>query len=123
MCLLLGRILWTCSRHCTGEKSLVSYLLICHSNLQNLDDRSGIIFQQSSFFGVPRSPQTLHKISDSYIPTLNESGKIDAIVLDLMAANKSLGDISQELTQQFPHRFPTQNKALNYVVDLAQKYS
>ncbi len=80
-------------------------------------------FQQSSFFGVPRSPQTLHKYADSYIPNLNESAKIDGMAIDLMAASKSLGDIARELAQQFPHRFPTQNQALNYVAALAQKYS
>ncbi len=80
-------------------------------------------FQQSSFFGVPRSPQTLHKYADSYIPTLNESAKIDAMAIDLLLASKSLGEIAQDLSQQFPHRFPTQNQALNYVAALAQKYS
>jgi type I protein arginine methyltransferase len=80
-------------------------------------------FQQSTFFGVPRSPQALHKYADSYIPNLNESAKIDAMAIDLLLSGKSLGEIAQDLSQQFPHRFPTQNQALNYVAALAQKYS
>lgn len=80
-------------------------------------------FQQSTFFGVPRSSQALQKRSDSYIPTLNESGKIDLTILDRMTASKSLGDIAQYLTQQFPHRFPNIAKALSYAAELSQKYS
>jgi type I protein arginine methyltransferase len=85
--------------------------------------RVKVNFQQSSFFGVPLSPKKLHQFPDCYLPTLNELGKIDAVVLNLMAASKSLGDIAGELTKQFSHRFPTEKKALNYVADLARKYS
>ena len=80
-------------------------------------------FKQSTFFGEPRSPQSLQKQSDSYVPTINESGKIALTILNSMTAGKSLGDISQDLTQQFPHRFATVAKALSYAVDMTQKYS
>jgi type I protein arginine methyltransferase len=80
-------------------------------------------FQQSTFFGVPRSSQALQTRSDSYIPTLNESGKIDLTILDRITAGKSLGDTAQYLTQQFPHRFPHVAKALSYAAKLSQKYS
>jgi type I protein arginine methyltransferase len=79
--------------------------------------------QQSTFFGVPRSAQALQARSDSYIPSLNESGKIDLILLNWMDAGKSLGDIAQHLIIQFPHRFPTVTKALSYAADVSQKYS
>ena len=58
-----------------------------------------------------------------YVPTINESGKIALTILNSMTAAKSLGDISQDLTQQFPHRFATVAKALSHAVDLTQKYS
>jgi type I protein arginine methyltransferase len=80
-------------------------------------------FQQSTFFSIPRSLQTLQARSDSYIPSINESGKIDLILLNWMDANKSLGEIAKHLNLQFPHRFSTVTKALNYAADLAQKYS
>ena len=80
-------------------------------------------FKQSTFFGEPRSPQTLQKRSDRYIPTINESGKIDLNILNSMIAGKSLGDIAHQLTHQFPDRFATIAKALSYAADLAQKYS
>ena len=80
-------------------------------------------FQQSTFFSIPRSVQALQARSDSYIPSINESGKIDLILLNWMDANKSLGEIAKHLNLQFPHRFSTVAKALNYAADLAQKYS
>jgi type I protein arginine methyltransferase len=80
-------------------------------------------FQQSNFFGILFSPKTLQQKSDTYIPTLNETAKIDAIALDRLLAGKSLGEIAQELTPQFPHRFATTNKALSYLTALSQKYS
>ncbi|WP_310423338.1 class I SAM-dependent methyltransferase [Chamaesiphon sp. VAR_48_metabat_135_sub] len=80
-------------------------------------------YQQSTFFSIPRSAQALQTRSDSYIPSINESGKIDLIILNWMDAGKSLGDIAQHLNLQFPHRFPTVAKALSYVAELAQKYS
>ncbi|WP_373540730.1 50S ribosomal protein L11 methyltransferase [Chamaesiphon sp.] len=80
-------------------------------------------FKQSTFFGEPRSPQTLQKQSDRYIPTMNEAGKIDLNILNSMTAGKSLGDIAHQLTHQFPDRFATIAKALSYTAKLAQKYS
>ena len=61
------------------------YIWSWHTQVTAGDDPAQVKanFQQSSFFEVPRSPQTLHKISDNYIPTLNESAKIDATILDL----------------------------------------
>jgi type I protein arginine methyltransferase len=79
-------------------------------------------FQQSSFFGVPLSPQTLRKYSDSYTPVLNEAGKIDEIVLNLMSEAKSLGDIARQLTQKFPQRFSTWRAALSYASEFSQRY-
>ncbi len=81
-----------------------------------------INFQQSNFFGVPLVPKTLHQQSDSYIPTLNESGEIDLTILNSIAANTSLGEIAAQIHRQFPHRFATTTKALSYVVPLSQKY-
>ena len=80
-------------------------------------------FKQSTFFGEPRSPQTLQKRSDNYIPAINESGKIALNILNMMTAGKSLGDIAHQLHHQFPARFPTIAKALTYAADLAQNYS
>lgn len=80
-------------------------------------------FQQSTFFSIARSPKSLQKRADSYIPTVNEFAKIDLTALDLMTASKSLGEIAQHLHQQFPDRFATVTKAHNYAADLSGKYS
>lgn len=80
-------------------------------------------FQQSTFFSIPRSLKSLHKRADSYIPIVNEFAKIDLTALDLMIAGKSLGEIAQQLHQQFPDLFTTVTKAHNHAADLAKKYS
>jgi protein arginine N-methyltransferase 1 len=80
-------------------------------------------FNQSTFFGVPLSPQTLQKRADSYLPNLNETGKVDQLILNWMAEAKSLGDIAHQLTQEFPQRFSTWQAALSYAGDLSQRYS
>jgi type I protein arginine methyltransferase len=79
-------------------------------------------FQQSTFFGVPRSLQTLPKRLDTYIPHLSESAKIDNLILNLMAETKPLGDIAHRLAQQFPQRFLSWQKALTYVSEMSQRY-
>jgi type I protein arginine methyltransferase len=79
-------------------------------------------FQQSTFLSVPRSPKSLQQRSDSYVPIVNESAKIDAVTLNLMTAGKSLGEIAHQLHQQFPDRFATVAKAQSYAADLARQY-
>ena len=80
-------------------------------------------FQQSTFFGEPRSPQQLQQQSDRFVPTLNETGKIDHLILTLMEQSQSLGAIAQQLAAQFPQRFPTHQVALTHVSELSQRYS
>jgi type I protein arginine methyltransferase len=79
-------------------------------------------FQQSTFLGMPLSPPAFQKLADTYIPHLSASAKIDHLILNLMAANKPLGDIAQQLAQQFPQRFLTWPQALSYVGEMSQRY-
>jgi protein arginine N-methyltransferase 1 len=80
-------------------------------------------FHQSTFLGTPLSPNQLRKLSDRFVPTLNETGKIDHLILILMEQNQSLGAIAQQLAAQFPQRFPTHQVALTHVSELSQRYS
>lgn len=79
-------------------------------------------FRQSTLFGAPLSLSRLAKRSSDYAPRLSENGRIDRLVLELMAEEVSLGEISSRLAAQFPHRFPTPQKALSHVGDLSLKY-
>jgi protein arginine N-methyltransferase 1 len=80
-------------------------------------------FRQSTFFGVPLSPEQLRKKASSYVPKLNEDGKVDQFVLGLLNSDISLREIANSVLDQFPDRFAKWENALTHVAELSQKYS
>ena len=80
-------------------------------------------FRQSTFFGVPLSPERLGKRAASYEPALNEDGEVDKAALVLMAEGKRLESIAQGLAERFPLRFSSWQDALTRVGELSVKYS
>lgn len=80
-------------------------------------------FKQSSFFGAALSPTQLRKRAGGYIPTLNESGQVDRLILELMTTGISLDDIARSISDRFPARFAKWQDALARVSGLSEKYS
>lgn len=80
-------------------------------------------FRQSTFLGVPLSPATLVKRSADYLPSLNEDGRLDRLILESLDARTPLGRIADEVLATFPTRFPSWNAAMARVADLSTKYS
>lgn len=80
-------------------------------------------FQQSTFFATPLSPVQLSKSSSAYLPSLNEDGEIDRLILKLMSEDIMLGDIATQVHEKFPTCFANWQDALTRVGNLAQKYS
>jgi protein arginine N-methyltransferase 1 len=80
-------------------------------------------FRQSTFYGEPLSLEQLRKRAETYIPSLQEAGQIDALILRQMGEAQSLGAIAREIAAQFPQRFPTYQAALTHVGDLSARYS
>ncbi len=80
-------------------------------------------FQQSTFFGGCISPEQLHKRAASYVPALNEEGKIDQFILQSVDSATPLGDIADQLRRRFPTRFAGRQEALTRVGELSLKYS
>jgi protein arginine N-methyltransferase 1 len=80
-------------------------------------------FQQSTFFATPLSALQLRKSSSAYLPSLNEDGQIDRLILELMGEGVSLGDIATQVKENFPTWFVNWQDALTRVANLAQKYS
>lgn len=80
-------------------------------------------FKQSTFLGTPLSPDRLRKQADDFVAALNADGRVVQQALDLMAGDKSLSRIGQELRQRFPSRFADHEQALDYVRKLSDKYS
>lgn len=79
-------------------------------------------FTQSTFFGAPLSPATLHKRAAAYTPTLNEDGRIARLVLESMNGGVSLGEIAERLSVEHSTRFPRAKDALGYVANLSQQF-
>jgi protein arginine N-methyltransferase 1 len=80
-------------------------------------------FSQSSFFGVPLSPAGLRKRAASHVPSLNEKGQADQLILALMARGTPLGEIARQVSAQFPNRFPSWHAALTHAGELSEQYS
>lgn len=80
-------------------------------------------FQQSTFFATPLSPLQLRKSSSAYLPSLNEDGEIDRLILKLMGEGIMLGDIASQVQEKFPTCFANWQDALTRVGNLAQRYS
>jgi protein arginine N-methyltransferase 1 len=80
-------------------------------------------FKQSNFFGVPLCPTQLSKQAANYVPTLNERGRIDRLILESMNGCISSGEIARSLLSQFPSHFPTWRHALSRVGEVSKRYS
>lgn len=80
-------------------------------------------YKQSTFYGVPLSPDQLRKTGSGYLPTLNEDGQIHQFILHKMDGATPLGDIAKELVDRFPMRFPNWPHAMARVGELSRKYS
>ena len=79
--------------------------------------------RQSSFFGTPLSPETLAKRSADHVPSLNEDGRLDRLILALLDEHVPLGRIADEVRAKFPGRLATREEALARVADLSARYS
>jgi protein arginine N-methyltransferase 1 len=80
-------------------------------------------YRQSSFLSVPLSPAALRYRAADHVPTLDDEGRIDGLVLSLMDGRRSLEQIAHQVAQAFPQAFPTWQDALSRVGDLSQRYT
>ena len=101
------------------------YVWSWHTQVFSQDNQSQpkVNFSQSTFFGNPLPPAQLRKRGNNYVPQLNQEGKIAQIILQLMAENKPLCEIAQEIIQKFPQQFTTWQSALSKVAHMSQMYS
>ena len=81
------------------------------------------LYHQSSLFGNVLSPERLKKMSDQYIPSLNEGGVVHMRALELMNSRRPLGQIAETIAAEFPKRFPSSDDALAFVGDLSARWS
>lgn len=79
-------------------------------------------FKQSTFFGLPLTPERLRKRVADFEPQLNEEGRIDLAILQTMSSGASLGEIARQLSNRFPQRFGSGKDALERVRELSDRY-
>jgi protein arginine N-methyltransferase 1 len=80
-------------------------------------------FKQSTFWGTPLSPTQLRKRSASHVPRLNEEGRIERLIFEMMDKSTPLGDIARQISAQFPGHFARWQDALTRVGELSLKWS
>lgn len=80
-------------------------------------------FKQSTFFGAPLAAAQLRKCAASYVPSLDEEGQIDRLILSLMDGATSQEEIARRAAGRFPARFARWEEALTRVGELSQKYT
>ena len=80
-------------------------------------------YKQSSFHGVPISLAQLRKTAADHTPVLNEDGRLNLEIMQMMEEGLLLEDIANEIVELFPGRFPDWQQALAYVGELSVKYS
>jgi type I protein arginine methyltransferase len=79
-------------------------------------------FDQSTFWSWPIDRDYLRRGSSAYVPPPTADVEADAFVLARVDGARSLGDLSDELQERFPERFPTRKSALDHVSRLARRY-
>ena len=80
-------------------------------------------FRQSTFHGLPLSPDRLRTRADSFVPALNRQGEIDRAILSLFGTGRTLGDIAAGVATAFPDRFKDWKSALDRVGKLSGTYN
>lgn len=78
-------------------------------------------FSQSTVHSVLAGQ--LRRVTATHTPTLNEDGRLDALVLSKMSDRVPLEEIAREVEARFPDRFGTWEQAFDYVAALASRYS
>ena len=92
---------------------------------EHLDGNGAVLArqEQSELQGELLSPATLRKQAASHVATLDDDGRIDALILRLMEDALPLGDIARQVSERYPHRFSRWQEALAHVAELSARYS
>ena len=79
-------------------------------------------FRQSTFSGIPLSLQSLQKRANHYVPVLNDNGRIDLHILNLMNSGMCVEEIARTVRQEFPGVLLSDREARVRVGNLSEKY-
>ena len=101
------------------------YMWSWNTDIRGPDSRSAIKarFRQSQFLSAPVSADRFRKSGASFVPSPNQEAYVDKMILDLLFEGLSLEEIARRVSERFPERFPTWQKALTRVGDMSLRYS
>ena len=88
----------------------------------NQPDRVQQRFRQSDFLSVPLTSELLHRRAETSTPSLKPRGELARRVLQRMDGTISLGELAAELHAAHADHFPSNQAALDFVADLADRY-
>jgi len=81
------------------------------------------LFNQSTFYNTPISPEILLKKTEKYKTELNKLGSIDLDILNMISNKKNINFIAKYLLKNHPDKFKTFNDAISYAGDKSVIYS
>lgn len=101
------------------------YIWSWNTQIHRMDSHGPIKaqFRQTDFLNVPISADWRLKCNGSFVPSPNREAAVDKMILDLLFAKVSLEEISRQLSDRFPERFPEWRKALSRVGEMSLRYS
>ena len=79
-------------------------------------------FKQSTFFGVPLSPEQMRKQGADYKPELDQRGEARRFIMELMTGENSLAEIAARLAERFPNKYADCQDALNEVTEVSREF-
>ena len=78
---------------------------------------------RSTFFAVPRTLNSIKKVSSEYQPQINDKGKAALLVLSKSDGSLSVEDLSRYVVKDYPEIFPTSEKAKQFVQNLISSFA
>jgi protein arginine N-methyltransferase 1 len=99
------------------------YVYGWETSVRGKDGGTKAAFQQHDFLGQVLTVDLLRKLSSSFMPTLNEDGRIDRMILDGVASERRLEQIARDVSAGFPHRFAAWTDALTRVSQVSSRYA
>lgn len=99
------------------------YIWTWNTRIQRLDGSKGAEYRQSTFLGLPLSPEVLRKRAETFVPSLSMEGQVVLEVLQSMRSEMSIVALAEELFAARPTLFRSVGEAHGFVASVSARYS
>jgi len=79
---------------------------------------SGATARHATLHAIVMHPDSLARRAESFVPDRSVEGEVLRALLEATDGRVTLGDLAKMLAERFPARFPTRERALDYVSQL-----